>query len=334
MIRPRHLKMALIYLGRRLRKLHPFDVEAVLLNDCNLHCQYCHYPDRLKPQLTTAQWRDIIRGFAGLGTLRFKLHGGEPTLRPDFRELSAEARVSGMIVAATTNGTTMADRPELLDFLDEVIVSLDSPHPQANDRVRGKGSQAKAVKTIDLALRRGVKTYVNMVLTRANVQDLEDMLEFCEGRGVMMNAQPIAFGGLYYVGQARALELSPDEIRDVHRRLLNWKKQGRGLFFSKGAYRKVLEWPDYSRLAIKGRGPSSCVAGKDYIRVESNGDVLPCCQYNADFTPKNILRDGLRESLLHVQTHNCADCWLAFYNERTALFKLKPGAVWEAFRRG
>jgi hypothetical protein len=29
----------------------------------------------------------------------------------------------------------------------------------------------------------------------------------------------------------------------------------------------------------------------------------------------------------------CRDCWLAYYNERQALFKLKPGAVWEAFRR-
>lgn len=334
MIRPRHLKMAFRYMAHRFQKLHPFDVEAALLNQCDLHCLYCHYPDRLKPQLSTRQWKDIIRGLAALGTLRFKFHGGEPTLRPDFRELTAEAKAAGMIVAATTNGQTISSRPDLLDFLDEVIISLDSPHPEANDRIRGQGSHEAAVRTIDLALECGLRTYVNMVLTRDNLADLEDMLNFCEARGVRMNAQPIVFGAMYYVENAQALELRPDEIRDVHRRMILWKKQGRGLFFSKRAYRKVMDWPDYRQLAVKGQGPSSCVAGRDYIRVECNGDVLPCCQYNADFTPKNIIRHGLRESLLHVQTHNCADCWLAYYNERTALFKLRPGAVWEAIRRG
>ncbi len=334
MIRPRHLRMASRYLNYRFRKLHPFDVEAVLLNQCDLHCPYCHYPDRLKPQLSTRQWKEIIRGFASLGTLRFKFHGGEPTLRPDFRELSAEAKAVGMIVAATTNGLTISSRPELLDYLDEVIISLDSPHPEANDRIRGAGSYQKAVRTIGLALERGVRTYVNMVLTRANLNDLEDMLAFCEARGVLMNAQPVALGGMYYVEKAQSLELEPDEIRKIHQRMVLWKKQGRGLLFSKRAYRKVMDWPDYHRLSVKGQGPSPCVAGKEYIRVESDGDVLPCCQYDADLAPKNILRHGLRESLLHVRTHNCADCWLAYYNERTALFKLRPGAVWEAIRRG
>lgn len=334
LIRPRHLRMASRYLVYRFRKIHPFDVEAALLNQCDLHCPYCHYPDRLKPQLDTRQWKEIIRGFASLGTLRLKFHGGEPTLRPDFRELSAEAKAARLIVAATTNGLNISSRPELLDYLDEVIISLDSPHPEVNDCIRGKGSHQKAVKAIDLARERGVRTYVNMVLTRANLNDLEDMLTFCEARGVRMNAQPLALGGMYYVEEAKSLELEPEEIREVHRRMILWKKQGRGLFFSKGAYRKVMDWPDYRKTSVNGQDRSSCVAGKDYIRVESNGDVLPCCQYSGDFEPKNILRDGLRESLLHVRTHNCADCWLAYYNERTALFKLRPGAVWEAIRRG
>jgi MoaA/NifB/PqqE/SkfB family radical SAM enzyme len=325
--------MACRYVAHRFQKLHPVDVEAALLNQCNLHCLYCHYPDRLKPQLSAGQWKDIIRGFAALGTLRFKFHGGEPTLRPDFRELTAEVKKRGMIVAATTNGTIIASRPGLLDHLDEVIISLDSPHPETNDRIRGQGSYEGAVRTIGLALERGVRTFVNMVLTKINLPHLEDMLDFCEARGVKMNAQPIAFGGMYYVENAQALELEPDEIRDVHRRLILWKNQGRGLFFSKRAYQKVINWPDYRQLSIKSVGPSACVAGRDYIRIESSGDVLPCCQYDADFAPKNIIRHGLRESLAHVQTHNCGDCWLAYYNERAALFTLHPGAIWEAIRR-
>jgi MoaA/NifB/PqqE/SkfB family radical SAM enzyme len=333
MIRLDHLKMISRYLARRFRKLHPFEVEAALLNECNLHCLYCRYPDRLKPQMTTQQWKDIIRGFASLGTLRFKLHGGEPTLRPDFRQLTREVKDAGMIAAATTNGSRIANRPELLDYLRELIVSLDSPHGEVNDRIRGKGSYKLAVKTIDLARRHGLRTYVNMVLTRVNLGDLEEMLAFCEARSVTLNAQPLVCGGLYYIEAGQPLSLSPGEIREAGELMIRWKKQGRRLIFSKWAYKKVLDWPDYSLASRKGRGVSPCVAGKDYIRVECNGDVLPCCQYTADFVPKNILRHGLVPSLLHVRTHNCRDCWLAYYNERQALFKLKPGAVWEAVKR-
>ena len=42
---------------------------------------------------------------------------------------------------------------------------------------------------VDVALQRGLRTYVNMVDTRENFSDLEALLEFCEDRGVLMNAQ-------------------------------------------------------------------------------------------------------------------------------------------------
>jgi MoaA/NifB/PqqE/SkfB family radical SAM enzyme len=76
------------------------------------------------------------------------------------------------------------------------------------------------------------------------------------------------------------------------------------------------------------------MAGKDFIRIESNGDVLPCCQYDADLVPKNILKDGLEEALRHVRRHNCGDCWRVYYSERKALFGLRPSALREVVRRG
>ena len=334
MIRRRHLELASRYLAHRFRELHPFEVEASLLNPCNLRCIFCVSPNLPKTQMTTEQWQAIIRGCARLGTIRFKFHGGEPTLRPDFRKLSAEVQATGMITAVVTNGLRISLRPELLDFLDELVVSLDSPHPETNDRLRGEGSYQGAVQTIDLALRRGVRTFVSMVLTRQNLSDLEAMLAFCEARGVLMNAQPVVFGRAFYVEVDSTLALTPEEIRAVHRRLVEWKRQGRGLLYSKGAYQKVEDWPDLNVLTTRSEGDSECMAGTDYIRIEANGDVIPCCTYEADFTPKNILTDGLDETLRHVQKHNCGDCWLAYNNERMAMFSLKPEALWEVVRRG
>jgi MoaA/NifB/PqqE/SkfB family radical SAM enzyme len=309
------------------------EVEACLLNACNLRCRYCRMPSVPSSQLTTEQWRPVIRRLAALGTLRFKFHGGEPTLRKDFRALCAEARSTGMITAAVSNGLTIPSQPELLDYLDELIVSLDSPHRESNDSVRGCGSHEGAVEAIQIAQRRGVRAYVNMVLTRHNLGDLDAMLAFCEAREIGVNAQPVVFGRGPYEDHLSDLALSDDEIRAVHRRLVAWKRQGRALLFSAAAYQKVLDWPDLQVLTVPSPGVSSCVCGTDYIRIEANGDVGPCCQYEADFTPMNVLRDGLEPALRHARHHNCGDCWLPYYTERMELFKFRPSVVWNNLRR-
>ena len=334
MIRIRHLKLASRFAAHRFRQLHPFEVEASLLNPCNIQCVYCNYPKVKMTQMTTDQWLEIIRRLGNLGTLRIKFQGGEPTLRPDFRELCAAVQQAGIIAAVTTNGMIIPRRPELLDYLDEIIVSLDSTKPEVNDRLRAEGSYSGAVQTINIALERKLRTIVSMVLTRKNVQDLEAMLEFCEARGVLMNAQPVLYDRVYYGNEAEGMALTQEQIRLVQRRLVEWKRQGRGLVFSAWAYQKAVDWPDYEVLSTRSEGESSCMAGKDFVRIEANGDVLPCVQYDADLLPKNILRDGLEEALRNVRIHNCGDCWVAYYSERKAVFGLQPAALREVFRRG
>jgi MoaA/NifB/PqqE/SkfB family radical SAM enzyme len=326
--------MASRYLAYRFRELHPFEAEANVTNACNLRCSYCRCTEIAATPMTTDQWREIIRRLAALGTIRFKFHGGEPTLRPDFRELSAEVQQAGMVAAAVTNGSTIPSRPELLDYLDELCISLDSPDSETNDHIRGEGSYQRAVQTIDLSLQRGVRTVVNMVLTRKNLSDLEEMLEFCEARGVLMNAQPVVFGRGRFGEESSGMSLSSEEIRAAHLRLANWKRQGCGLVFSAWAYQKVADWTDYTIISRASEGKSSCVAGRYFIYIEPNGEVIPCCLYEADFTPKNIIQDGLDEALRHVRTHNCGDCWRVFYHERRAVFRLRPEALQEVLRRG
>lgn len=330
----RHLRMASRFAAGRLRELHPFEVQAALLNACNLRCVYCKCPEISTRLLTTAQWRATVRGLARLGTMRIKWQGGEPTLRPDFRELCAESQAAGIRTAVVTNGLAIADDPALLDHLDEVVVSLDSPRAEVNDGLRGAGCWERATRAIHLARGRGVRVFVNMVLTQRNVPDLEAMLAFCEERGARLNAQPVAWGRLFYDEAARELALTAEQTRDVHRRLAAWKREGRAVMFSAAAYEKVLGWPDPATLTVQSEAESSCMAGRDYVHIEPNGDVHPCVMHDAHFVPKNVLRDGLEEALRHVRRHDCGDCWSAYLNERKLVFGLRPRALLEVVRRG
>jgi len=334
MNRFRHLKSGWRYLRGRFHTYHPYEVQAQLLNSCDRRCVFCRCPEVESALMTTAQWCQILRGLAKLGTIRVKLQGGEPTLRPDFREISAEAKKAGMITAVVTNGIQIASRPDLLDFLDEVVVSLDAAGPWLNDRFRGPGSYDGAVGAIDAALAAGRRTYVNMTVHKENYGAVEAMLEFCEGKGIRLNAQPVKFGRMYYRDEARDIALTHAQIRSLHERIVAWKKQGRKFMFSALAYKRAMTWEDLSGLTVRSSGPSRCVCGRDYIHIEANGDVIPCIQHGASLKPKNILRDGLKEALRNTRRHDCGDCWTAYLNERKALFALKPGALREIVRRG
>src|SRR4030095_3118696 len=139
MLAARHLRFAARFATHRFRALHPFEVQAAILNACNLRCVYCRCPDEKIDLLDTAQWTDSIRGPAALATRRIKFQGGEPTLRHDFTTLSATAQEAGIVTAVVTNGLQFVGQPQPLEYVDEVVFSLDSVTPAHTDRMRGAG---------------------------------------------------------------------------------------------------------------------------------------------------------------------------------------------------
>lgn len=327
------LRLAGRVLAHRFRGLHPYDVEINLLNACNLRCVYCRCPAVTIRLLTTEQWCDIIRQLGQVGAARVRFQGGEPTLRADFATLCAAVRAAGAMCGVTTNGIRIAERPELLDGLDDVIISLDAVTPAIHDRLRGNGTHGQVVRAIDLARDRGVATYVTMVVTSINYEEVAPLLDFCEARGVVMHAQPILFGHRYFADGVRELALTPAQQRALHTQLADWKRQGRPLVFTASTYANVAGWSDHDVLATPAGGTSDCVAGRYHIHIEANGDVHPCVQHGASLTPKNIIADGFEAALRHVQRHDCGDCYTACLVERKAVFGLRPAAVLEALRR-
>ena len=325
--------LAAHFLKYRFRPVHPFEVQAVLLNACNLKCDYCRCPDMPTALMTTGQWVETVRNLAAVGTLRIKFQGGEPTLRKDFKEITAEAQRAGIVTAVVTNGTMIAGQPDLIDHVNEVVVSLDALTEANHDRYRGAGSHAAAMETLALAAARGRRAYVNMVVHRDTLAELEPMLTFCESHGYGLNAQAVMFGNEYQDSRAVSLRLSEAQERDMYRQLAAWKRAGRGLMFAAVSYQRTARWPDFTVLATTTPGRSSCMAGKYYIHIDADGDVHPCGMHTGTFAPKNILRDGFDAAVRHTQQHDCGDCSLAYLNERKAVFGLHPSALLEIVRR-
>jgi pyrroloquinoline quinone biosynthesis protein E len=328
------LRMAARFAAHRLRELHPYEVQALLLNACDLKCSYCRYPEIRTRVLSTAQWQEVLRGLGRLGTLRVKFQGGEPTLRSDFLTLCATAREAGIRTAVVSNGQRIAEDPGLLAELDELVLSIDGPDAACHDAQRGAGTHARVLRALDAARERGLPVFAVMVVTRRNLDRIEEMLDWCEARGVGLHAQPVLFGLDFCDGGSRAeLELDPEQVRAFNRRMAAWSRAGRRVMFWSGTYERTARWTDYGVPSVPSNGASSCMAGRFYVHIEANGDVHPCQPHGSALRPRNV-RDGLVEALRHARQHDCGDCFHAYLNERKALFGLQPGAVWHALRRG
>jgi len=335
MSRLQQLQHAGRFLRHRFNALHPYEVQAVLLNACNLRCAYCRCPEMKTELLTTEQWLATVRRLGELGTLRLKWQGGEPTIRKDFAELCAAVQAAGILCAVVTNGTQIAERPELLAHVDEVVFSLDSLTPTHTERVRGAGVHAAVMRSIDVAraARRPPRLFINMVAMRDNLDEMEPMLAFCEQHDIGLNIQPAVFGMQYYDDAAQPLALDDGQTRAMYRQLAAWKRAGRRLMFAAHIYERSAGWDDYRTLSRRNPDAADCAMGRFYVHVEANGDVHPCVQHHATFAPKNIARDGLDAALANAQRHDCTECFGAYLNERKDLFTLQPRAVLEYLRR-
>jgi GTP 3',8-cyclase len=113
-----------------------------VIDHCNLRCVYCMPLRGLSfvpsPELlTTAEIETVTRAAVGIGFRKFRLTGGEPTLRPDLVEIVARiASVTGVQgIAMTTNGILL---PRLAKPLREAGLARLNIHVDTLDPERLK----------------------------------------------------------------------------------------------------------------------------------------------------------------------------------------------------
>jgi len=130
------------------RNIHYLRVS--LTDKCNLRCVYCMQEDmvfRPTPELLQDdELLTLMQLFAGLGFDKFRLTGGEPTIRPNVVELVREMkRIDGVrSISMTTNGVLLGKLAEPLRAagLERVNISIDTLDPVKFKRITRWGDFA------------------------------------------------------------------------------------------------------------------------------------------------------------------------------------------------
>jgi pyruvate-formate lyase-activating enzyme len=161
---------------------------------CNLDCSYCHMVhDGLDDPDQAQMKRSIDRAMDDFGQVRFHFFGGEPLLRFDLMKWAVgyiESRGGGRGYLLTTNGLLL--KGERLEWLLEkgfnLMLSFDGAFESQKDmRVaasNNRGAYDAVMANVANLNARGIRYFVNMVISPHNVDRMYANVEHLIGLGV------------------------------------------------------------------------------------------------------------------------------------------------------
>jgi Fe-coproporphyrin III synthase len=261
---------------------------------CNLRCVHCYsdsnamqYPG----ELNWEQMEKVVDDLAAYKVPSLLLSGGEPLIHPRFGDLVMKATEAGLKLTISTNGTLIT--PEKAAMLKAanvayVGISLDGIGKIHDEFRRKEGAFDSAVRGFRNCHNVGQKTGLRLTLTRHNVENIEQILDFIEEHEI----QRVCFYHLVPAGRGSELQvLGADEARGAIDTLISrvesWHKQGidRELLTvtqpADGAYLLVrMENEAHPNLAEARRllawnGGGANSSGRGIANIDTQGNVHP-----------------------------------------------------------
>ncbi len=270
-------------------------VNLTITGKCNLDCPCC-YQKRRTDDMDTAPILKIIDDIAALGTQILMMPGGEPLLRKDLDAVIEHAAKRGLRTYLASNGTLVTDaRASRLKELGltGVCVGFEVFDPRSLEEVDRAGL-GKTMAGIQSFASAGLETFANLIVTRRNLKHLPRTVKFLRSLGVkrmtILRPKPAQTGKWFE--EAR---LGPKEMF----RLQVLKAKLEAAYDLEFINVDCALGPLLGSLPetlLEDAGIESCLAGRKYISVDSNGDVYPCAYLRyPEFKAGNAKRESLAD---------------------------------------
>lgn len=246
---------------------------------CPLKCPWCNNPldfkDYASRELSTDEWKRVLREGRELGALQLGFTGGEPLQRDDLEELVAYADALGYYTNLITSGIGLTEERMLAlknAGLKQVQLSLQSTRAEVTDELVGAKAHALKLEAARLIKAHGFPMVMNMPVCKQNIEQIDVMCELAASLGV----EYIEFANLQYYNWALVNrdELMPSlaQVREAEAVVQRWRDKLRG---SMTIYFVI---PDY----YEGR-PKACMNGWGaiHLTIAPDGVAMPCQEARA-----------------------------------------------------
>ena len=278
------------YLHAKASRLNiPLSGTFELTPVCNMACRMCYVrmtkaeQEAVHPLRTAEEWLELGKTAKDRGMLYLLLTGGEPFLRPDFREILSGLHRMGLIITINSNGTMIDEKA--VEWLKEtpptrINITLYGASDETYGRLcgnpRGFTQVTKAVRLLKEA---GITIKINCSLTPYNAADLEGIFEFCGKEELIIQATSYMFPPLRRdaskIGQND--RFTPEEAA-YYAAKIESLMNGEEAFLERMEQKKLEGLPSDTVddcLETEGEG-IRCRAGKCSFWVTWDGKLLPC----------------------------------------------------------
>jgi MoaA/NifB/PqqE/SkfB family radical SAM enzyme len=289
--------------------VRPLVAELFLTENCNLRCVSCScWLDNTKGELTTDEWKDVLRQLVALKILKVNFTGGEPLIRPDAIELMAYAHELGTgHLHLNTNGIrlTPATLARVLDAgVRSFNISVDGPNALVHDRIRGRlGAFATTIEhlrgVIDQRERLHLKVRMNFTVMRDNIAYLPDIARLAQELRVQLylnlaTDHTFLFRAPEVARQKRLdagdIAAALGELEDIKRRDPRWLPRYSDLRYIPGHFSELVQRDvpcaeSQLKLMIHSRGEiGGCWAHDPAVNVRdrSVADVIASAHYREE----------------------------------------------------
>jgi radical SAM protein with 4Fe4S-binding SPASM domain len=256
----------------------PYRMDLALTYRCNNDCSHCYNArPRSYPEMTLAEWKQVIDKVWDLRIPHIVFTGGEPTLFNGLPELVHYAEEKGLITGLNTNGRKLAD-PAFLNSLvnaglDHVQITLESHDPSIHDQmVKAHGAWEETVAGLKNVIDSPLYVMTNTTLLTLNYATIEETLGFLADLGV----PTVGLNALIFSGKGATVGTGLNEkdlpgLLETARAITSSNDQ-RLIWYTPTQYCHFN--PIQLDLGVKG-----CTAALYNMCVEPNGDVIPCQSY-------------------------------------------------------
>ncbi len=159
---------------------------------CNNNCRHCfvNLPandvEAMRNELPASRILEIAGQAAEAGAIWCVLTGGEPLLRPDFKDIYLGLKKKGLLVSVLTNGTLVneryADLFKKYPPRDLEITVYGVTRETYEAVTRRAGSYDAFMRGLDLLLGKGIKVRLKAMALRSNLHEMKEIAVFCRER--------------------------------------------------------------------------------------------------------------------------------------------------------
>ncbi len=163
---------------------------------CNLKCTYC------RPILPNTKELPTDKVLQLIEKIRYKcpglyISGGEPTLRNDLPLILKRGKELGFNpLWMITNALKIDEHLECLQYLDYLVVSLDSLDVEKWERMLGVKGVARRIIDNIIMLSKLQSKYnftlcINNLINSETISDFRSLVDFCNEYDILLGPQPI-----------------------------------------------------------------------------------------------------------------------------------------------